>query len=676
MAQGNIEIRFRPKGSKALITAVKNLDVATKRLQGQTSIYEKELRRMGLTQVQVNKFLKQGTNNLRIQTGAFATLRSNLLLYSFALGIAQRGVVSFVEQAAKIEDLEKGFASLTRTIGGSSESLLKLEKATNNTVKQADLFRQANNAMMLGVVKTDDEMAELFDTAQRLGRALGKDTVSSIESLVTGMGRQSRLMLDNLGIIVDSNKAYENYAEQIGTTVSALTDSQKKTAFNNEAMRQAKKIVDALGKEQVSTTDTIESMNKSINDISIEIGIALIPVLELMAKSLKLIADNLDAELIQKYTVSVTGLAVAYGVLSGAIKAAIVSTGRFLVKNVALLAVFVGAGALLKVIDKYTDLFEKLGIVTDDLSDSTANYLNNLAKQSKEEQKRSVKVKELNDLLNINNQQVKIHNLETGKSNTLAEKQAILNNKREMHNKKVAEDLFILNEAEIANNEIIIEQMQLNQEITNQKIENAFKVANAIQSLANQSVAASQAELNADKARELQAANSIRSERRRAREIEKINEKFAEKQKSLNEKSKQAKRTQTVINTATSIMEVFADKELGAFAKIAMYGLVTALGASQLKAIDAAKYEYGGLVGGRRHSQGGTMIEAERGEYVVSRRGVDAVGIEALNRINAGGTGGVNVSINNPILSKDVVEDDLIPQIKEAIRRGADIGVG
>ena len=124
-------------------------------------------------------------------------------------------------------------------------------------------------------------------------------------------------------------------------------------------------------------------------------------------------------------------------------------------------------------------------------------------------------------------------------------------------------------------------------------------------------------------------------------------------------------------------MEAYASKELGPIAKHIMAVFVAAQGAMQLKAIDAAKYEQGGLVGGRRHSQGGTMIEAERGEYVVSRRGVDAAGLEALNRINAGqGAGGINISINNPVLSKDVVEDDLIPQIKEAIRRGADIGVG
>ena len=138
------------------------------------------------------------------------------------------------------------------------------------------------------------------------------------------------------------------------------------------------------------------------------------------------------------------------------------------------------------------------------------------------------------------------------------------------------------------------------------------------------------------------------------------------------------KRTQTVINTAGAVMEVLNDKTIPAtWMKIAMASLISAQGVMQLAAIDAAKYEKGGIVGGRRHSQGGTMIEAERGEYVISRRGVESAGLEALNRINAGaGAGSVNVNISGNVLSKDFIEDEAIPQIKEAIRRGADIGVG
>ena len=44
MAQGNITIEFKSKGDKALQMAIVNLDVATKRLKNQTSMYEKNLK--------------------------------------------------------------------------------------------------------------------------------------------------------------------------------------------------------------------------------------------------------------------------------------------------------------------------------------------------------------------------------------------------------------------------------------------------------------------------------------------------------------------------------------------------------------------------------------------------------------------------------------------------------
>ena len=109
-------------------------------------------------------------------------------------------------------------------------------------------------------------------------------------------------------------------------------------------------------------------------------------------------------------------------------------------------------------------------------------------------------------------------------------------------------------------------------------------------------------------------------------------------------------------------------------------GIAVAMGAAQTAAVLSQKpplMQYGGMVGGNRHSQGGTMIEAERGEFVINRNAVEAAGTEALNRINSGmsGAGGSSVVINNPILGKDAIEDEIIPQIQEALRRGGDIGL-
>ena len=109
-----------------------------------------------------------------------------------------------------------------------------------------------------------------------------------------------------------------------------------------------------------------------------------------------------------------------------------------------------------------------------------------------------------------------------------------------------------------------------------------------------------------------------------------------------------------------------------------VYATTLASGLAQAAATKTAadKMEQGGLIGGRRHSQGGTMIEAEQGEFVMSRSAVQSVGIENLNRMNQGGGGGsVTVNVSGNVLSQDFVEGELAENIKEAIRRGTDFGI-
>ena len=86
--------------------------------------------------------------------------------------------------------------------------------------------------------------------------------------------------------------------------------------------------------------------------------------------------------------------------------------------------------------------------------------------------------------------------------------------------------------------------------------------------------------------------------------------------------------------------------------------------------------EQGGIIGGRRHSQGGTMINAEQGEFVMRRDAVEAIGIENLNRMNEGGGGGmINVSVTGNVLTQDFVEEELAEAIRDAARRGTDFGI-
>lgn len=88
-----------------------------------------------------------------------------------------------------------------------------------------------------------------------------------------------------------------------------------------------------------------------------------------------------------------------------------------------------------------------------------------------------------------------------------------------------------------------------------------------------------------------------------------------------------------LMNAAVAATKVYA--QTGAFGAAAMAPIYIQL-AGQIALIKAQKFETGGMVRGKRHSQGGVMIEAEDGEFVVRRNAVNWMTLPLLRRINEG----------------------------------------
>tara|TARA_R100000231_G_scaffold78441_3_gene60717 strand:+ start:5516 stop:7258 length:1743 start_codon:yes stop_codon:yes gene_type:complete len=289
-----VRIKFIPDSDKRLVNAIKALDRASKSLTNTQSQLSRQNVHNTRTQKKYNTEVKKAEVNTRILGGTFAVLRSRLLLFNFAMGLGIRQVAKFAVQSAKVESMNRAFNTLSGGTEESSVAFQKLREATDGTMSEFDLFQQANNAMILGVSKNSDEMAEMFDIAQRLGRALGRDTASSVESLITGIGRQSRLMLDNIGIIVKSDEAYASYAEKLNKSVSNLTDAERKQAFLTATMESARAKADSLGKETESTQDAFDRLSSSTANLATFIGKKLNPVTTTLANNLSAIADTVS----------------------------------------------------------------------------------------------------------------------------------------------------------------------------------------------------------------------------------------------------------------------------------------------------------------------------------------------------------------------------------------------
>ena len=194
------------------------------------------------------------------------------------LGFAAAGVAltSFVTDATrKALEFSQTFRGFTNLIQGDANAFLaELNRVSAGTISDLELVRSANQAILLGIEQED--LPQLLEVSRKLGAAVGRTTAEAFADLTIGIGRQSRLILDNLGLIVRAGEANEKYAASIGKTVGQLTDEQKRIAFTNAAMEQAIQKSDELTDVIDKNVEAISRANKRFEDFKVEIGSDLV----------------------------------------------------------------------------------------------------------------------------------------------------------------------------------------------------------------------------------------------------------------------------------------------------------------------------------------------------------------------------------------------------------------
>lgn len=214
--------------------------------------------------------------------------KNQLALAGLGVALSAAGVASlymmnkFAHSAAELESLTKTFDNLKK---GSKLSLDQLKKATGETISEIDLLRATNQALMLGI--DPDALPELFEIARKSAVAMGIDATFAVESISRGIGRQSKLILDNLGIWFDVAEANEEYAATLGKTVGELTDAEKRQAYLNKALKVGTENTEKLGDITGGATEKFQQFNASMEDLKATIGEAVLPVLTPLLDALK-----------------------------------------------------------------------------------------------------------------------------------------------------------------------------------------------------------------------------------------------------------------------------------------------------------------------------------------------------------------------------------------------------
>ena len=640
----DIIVKFKPQGHKGLIDAIKKLELAQKGAAGATDKFGKSIGR--------------NRKPMSIFENTMSTIRSRLLVYNFAMGMGIKQTIEFTKQAAKVADMSRAFTTLTGTGENAALSVSKISRAVKGTMSQMDLFKQANNAMILGVTRNTDEMAEMFQIAQTLGAALGVDTPQAVESLITGIGRQSRLMLDNIGIIVKADEAYESYAKKLKITKDDLTDAQKKQAFFTAAMESARAKAAELGNQQLTARDQFNKFNATMEDFTNFIGEKTSPIVLSFFNSfgevLKRITEtDLETSIrkLEEIGISAERLADLNRVLGlQEAREQIKQSQKEIDRIMKEIFIESGQSTVESFGAKVTEVFTDIGMdqVLRDFAIDPSN-LNIDAIES------------ALDRLKLTSEAAAIELAKAGQDEGYTEfldNIIIKNAELSVIYNELLNQIDLMNQANqttIQTNKELGETEEDNIDLKKSKFEWIKKLLDLELSSYAKLAAGMAALLGVNKKNALISARLDQSA--------------------------------ALINTYTAVTDVL--KEGTGPMRYVEAAAALAFGLAQVGRIEAQlskmggsgggstpQFAEGGYVGGRPHSQGGSIIEAERGEFVMSRNATESIGLETLNQMNQqGGAGNINISVTGNVLTQDFVEGELAESIKEAVRRGSDFGL-
>ena len=174
-----------------------------------------------------------------------------------------------MKRGTDTESLRIAFKQLTQ---GTDLTLERLKEATYNAASERSLLENANLSITLGLPV--ERLPELFNSAMKLGYALGKPTEYSIRSLAIGIGRQSYMVLDNIGVVFRSNEARAWFAKKYGLEKTPV--AQYRRAWIEYAIKLVTEKAKALSVSAQSKKAQVERLKARTSDASAQLGVKVV----------------------------------------------------------------------------------------------------------------------------------------------------------------------------------------------------------------------------------------------------------------------------------------------------------------------------------------------------------------------------------------------------------------
>jgi hypothetical protein len=238
-------------------------------------IGERELKVVLRAKDMLTGVMKKATKNVRT---AMDKMRKHWIAAAIAMTaaiLALRKAWTLAFSAAQFAQQEVAFAHLAASHGESSDQIIEnLRRISVGTLSTAEIMESAGTALLLGIPA--GKLNEMMEIARASARITGQTIAAAFNDIAKGMGRQSKLILDNLGILVSADKANKEYAKTMGIVGRSLTDAERKQAFFNATMDAGREIVQRINVEQLTAAEGMLKFKAAVEELKIWFGKVLI----------------------------------------------------------------------------------------------------------------------------------------------------------------------------------------------------------------------------------------------------------------------------------------------------------------------------------------------------------------------------------------------------------------
>lgn len=190
-----------------------------------------------------------------------------------AAGYAAKQFIDYVVAGENEIKVDKKFNALAESAGVAADVLKnKLLVATKDMVGETELLNVASETFVrLG--NNAKALPHILELARKTYATFGGTVLENTDKITSAIFSGQTRQLRGIGILIDTETVYKNYARALGTVVPLLTEQQKQTALLNAVLEKGNEKFKSVSSTSGQTDEAIQRLKSAFTNLNDQLSI-------------------------------------------------------------------------------------------------------------------------------------------------------------------------------------------------------------------------------------------------------------------------------------------------------------------------------------------------------------------------------------------------------------------